>query len=193
MIANSREWARQKGLLQRNEVHGKEEWKIPTNRSFSFNNEVSQQTEQRGTMAVEDGMVCPRFHLAMVLLFNVHHITPHGSNLVKDKDGSLLENDITEDMAFKPLCSNSHVIYCGLRDKGLPLTFVLQGWELRVQRKSAMLQQGPLQVLGMPSRMPSLCCSKTKMCSAAMVASNLKLITYMVGCHWICSGIYQPH
>lgn len=109
MIANSREWARQKGLLQRNEVHGKEEWKIPTNRSFSFNNEVSQQTEQRGTMAVEDGMVCPRFHLAMVLLFNVHHITPHGSNLVKDKDGSLLENDITEDMAFKPLCSNSHV------------------------------------------------------------------------------------
>lgn len=54
MIANSKEWARQRGLLQRNEVHGKEEWKIPTGRTFRFNNETSQETTSRGTMEVED-------------------------------------------------------------------------------------------------------------------------------------------
>lgn len=54
MIKNSREWARQRGLLQRNEVHGKEEWKIPTDREFEFANETAQESTARGSTQVED-------------------------------------------------------------------------------------------------------------------------------------------
>jgi len=54
MIDNSKAWAKQRGLVQTNEVHGKEEWKIPTQKSFSFTNETSQSTTARGVMDVED-------------------------------------------------------------------------------------------------------------------------------------------
>ena len=54
MIDHSKEWARQRGLIQKNEVHGREEWKIPTDREFSFANETSQSATARGSMAVED-------------------------------------------------------------------------------------------------------------------------------------------
>lgn len=54
MIDNSKAWAKQRGLVQTNEVHGKEEWKIPTQKSFSFTNETSQSTSARGVMDVED-------------------------------------------------------------------------------------------------------------------------------------------
>ena len=54
MIAHSKEWARSRGLLQKNEVHGKEEWKIPTDREFMFKNETEQSSTARGSMEVED-------------------------------------------------------------------------------------------------------------------------------------------
>lgn len=57
MIANSREWARQRGLLQKNPVHGKEEWKIPTECTFSFTNDVLQEASARGTMTAEDQLL----------------------------------------------------------------------------------------------------------------------------------------
>ena len=54
MIAHSKEWARSRGLLQKNEVHGKEEWKIPTDREFMFKNETEQSSTARGSMEVDD-------------------------------------------------------------------------------------------------------------------------------------------
>lgn len=54
MIAKSKEWARSRGLLQINEVHGAEEWKIPTEKTFSFENENSQTATMSGTMEIQD-------------------------------------------------------------------------------------------------------------------------------------------
>ena len=53
MIDHSKEWARQRGLLQKNPVHGREEWKIPTERTFEFGNETEQTATARGSMEVE--------------------------------------------------------------------------------------------------------------------------------------------
>lgn len=54
MIENSREWARNRGLLQTNPVHGREEWKTPISRDFSFTNKTSQSTKSSGSMVVQD-------------------------------------------------------------------------------------------------------------------------------------------
>ena len=54
MIENSRQWALKRGLLQRNPVHGREEWKIPTEVEFEFENMQLQETETRGSMELED-------------------------------------------------------------------------------------------------------------------------------------------
>lgn len=69
MIKNSREWARARGLLQRNEVHGREEWKIPTSRKFAYDNKTKQQTKQTGVTTVEDcwPTSSPRSRTALIL------------------------------------------------------------------------------------------------------------------------------
>lgn len=54
MIKHSKEWARKRGLIQVNEVHGAEEWKIPTDRKFSFQNDVTQSVNMRASTTVED-------------------------------------------------------------------------------------------------------------------------------------------
>ena len=54
MIAHSKEYARKKGLLQKSEIHGQWEWKIATDKTFSFENETSQETSTNGTMTVQD-------------------------------------------------------------------------------------------------------------------------------------------
>ena len=56
MIAHSKEYARKKGLLQKSEIHGQGEWKIATDKTFSFENETSQETSTNGTMTVQDWM-----------------------------------------------------------------------------------------------------------------------------------------
>ena len=58
MIKNSKEWARKKGLIQINEVHGKEEWKIPTERTFAFTNDVSQSVRMHASTTVQDWQGC---------------------------------------------------------------------------------------------------------------------------------------
>ncbi len=68
MIDNSKEWAKQRGLLQRNEVHGKEEWKIPTDRTFSFENKNTQSSSATGSMMVQDQTILTDhfpFHLTL--------------------------------------------------------------------------------------------------------------------------------
>ena len=54
MIANARRWALAKGLVRTNDVHGLEEYKIPTFEGFSFSNEASQQSKVKGTFEAED-------------------------------------------------------------------------------------------------------------------------------------------
>lgn len=54
MIASSKEWAKKRGLLQRSEIHGQEEWKIPVEKSFEYENEKSQTTRTHGTMVAQD-------------------------------------------------------------------------------------------------------------------------------------------
>lgn len=58
MISKSKEWARQRGLLQTSEVHGQEEWKIPTDKTFTFENETIQSTSMAGTMVSQDRSAC---------------------------------------------------------------------------------------------------------------------------------------
>ena len=58
MIKNSKEWARKRGLIQTNEVHGKEEWKIPTERTFSFKNDVTQSVRMHASTTVQDFQGC---------------------------------------------------------------------------------------------------------------------------------------
>ncbi|CAE7750756.1 unnamed protein product, partial [Symbiodinium microadriaticum] len=53
MIANARRWALAKGLVRTNDVHGLEEYKIPTFEGFSFSNEASQQSKVKGTFEAE--------------------------------------------------------------------------------------------------------------------------------------------
>ena len=38
MIKNSKEWAKQRVLLEVNEIHGEEEWRIPVSRDFTVSN-----------------------------------------------------------------------------------------------------------------------------------------------------------
>lgn len=54
MIANAKRWALARGLVRNNEVHGLEEYKIPTFEGFSFTNEALQRNKMHGSFEVED-------------------------------------------------------------------------------------------------------------------------------------------
>ena len=54
MIANSKLWAQARNLVRRNEVHGKEEWRIPTSETFSFDATHSHEIQGSGSFEVED-------------------------------------------------------------------------------------------------------------------------------------------
>ena len=54
MIANAKEWATQRGLVRRNEVHKAEEYKIPTQSTFMFRDLNQYATEQSGSMEMDD-------------------------------------------------------------------------------------------------------------------------------------------
>ena len=53
MIANARRWALARGLIRTNEVHGLEEFKIPTRESFTYRNEVEQRSSQNASFETE--------------------------------------------------------------------------------------------------------------------------------------------
>lgn len=54
MIENSKQWALSRGLHRTSPVHGKEEWKIPLEESFSFTTTHKESVEAEGSMDVED-------------------------------------------------------------------------------------------------------------------------------------------
>lgn len=54
MISNAQEWASSRGLTRRNEVHKAEEFRIPTNSSYSYTETNSKEIEKSGTLEVED-------------------------------------------------------------------------------------------------------------------------------------------
>ena len=53
MIDNSKRWATARGLVRTNEVHGAEEYKIPTKEEFLFRNDESQSAKQTGSFTCE--------------------------------------------------------------------------------------------------------------------------------------------
>jgi len=57
MIENSKKWAAQRGLVEKSEIHGEEEWRIPVHRSFE--QEVVDQSESKQKVAfrTEDIMI----------------------------------------------------------------------------------------------------------------------------------------
>ena len=63
MIANAKRWALARGLIRNNEVHGLEEYKIPTFEGFTFTNEASQSSKTKGTFEVEDSHACRLFDM----------------------------------------------------------------------------------------------------------------------------------
>ena len=54
MIANSRKWAQNRGLFRKNEVHGADEWRIPTESNFSHTAVRGSSSSMRGSFDVED-------------------------------------------------------------------------------------------------------------------------------------------
>ena len=64
MITNAKNWATARGLTRTNEVHGAEEYKVPTAESFLFRNSDSQSTKTKGFLQVEDR--CTDMHIPYV-------------------------------------------------------------------------------------------------------------------------------
>ena len=54
MIKNSKAWAQARGLCEVNEVHGKEEWRIPTQRSFEHTKSSGTKSTQETNFSLED-------------------------------------------------------------------------------------------------------------------------------------------
>ncbi len=54
MISNAKEWATRRGLVRTNEVHGADEFRVPTESSFSFTETTRKEEEKSGGFEVED-------------------------------------------------------------------------------------------------------------------------------------------
>ena len=82
MITKSKDWASQRGLLRISEVHGREEWRLPLEESFSLGSKLSEIAEASGNMEVEDCSM---------------HIV---SNSLQDGGPSLLDFNVRPEMAL---------------------------------------------------------------------------------------------
>jgi hypothetical protein len=54
MIANSKAWAQARGLCETSEIHGREEWRIPTERSFAHTKSSGTRSTQEVSFEAED-------------------------------------------------------------------------------------------------------------------------------------------
>ena len=54
MIANAKEWATARNLIRKNEVHKREEFRVPTSDEFSFSTTRFREAEGSGSMEVSD-------------------------------------------------------------------------------------------------------------------------------------------
>ena len=109
MIDHSKEWARQRGLLQKNPVHGREKWKIPTERTFEFGNETEQTATVHGSAEVQDppsklkNLYVYRLYKSTLYLYFLMSCIPQIFTRapLKDPEGTLLANDVNEEMAIQ--------------------------------------------------------------------------------------------
>lgn len=95
MIENSKSWAKSRGLyVERSEVHGCEEWRIPTARSFEFTSTNCQQSEFTSRFDIQVGFYKTLSHQTLDPTsspFILNHAYP-----LQDPDGALLQNDMDE-------------------------------------------------------------------------------------------------
>lgn len=54
MIKHSQEWARQRNLLSKSEVHGAMEWRIPTKKSFAWARVKGHKVMQSATIETQE-------------------------------------------------------------------------------------------------------------------------------------------
>ena len=54
MIKSSKAWAQARGLVETSEIHGKEEWRIPTTRTFEHNKINGSERRQQMSFTAED-------------------------------------------------------------------------------------------------------------------------------------------
>ena len=54
MIKNAKNWAQARGLCNKSEVHGEDEFKIPTDSNFCFTSLKRREAEGSGSMEVDD-------------------------------------------------------------------------------------------------------------------------------------------
>ena len=54
MIKNSKAWANARGLLTKSDIHGEEEWRLPTHKEFELVNKKGSSCVQNGAMEMED-------------------------------------------------------------------------------------------------------------------------------------------
>lgn len=54
MITKAKEWATSRNLTRKNEVHGEDEFRVPTHSNFSYANTRKREAEGSGTMEVDD-------------------------------------------------------------------------------------------------------------------------------------------
>lgn len=54
MITNAKNWAAARGLSRKNEVHGADEFKVPTDSNFEFTSSKRREAEGSGSMEIED-------------------------------------------------------------------------------------------------------------------------------------------
>ena len=54
MINHAKAWATARNLVRKNEVHGEDEFKVPTSEEYEFNTTRAREAEGSGSMEVED-------------------------------------------------------------------------------------------------------------------------------------------
>ena len=54
MINNAKQWATARNLIRKSAIHGAEEYKVPTEESFSFEDIRAKEIEGSGSVEVED-------------------------------------------------------------------------------------------------------------------------------------------
>ena len=67
MIGNAKRWALARGLTLVNEIHGLEEFKVPTRETFLFRNEQEQSSTSRGSLPVEAHPILNPVHIVPAL------------------------------------------------------------------------------------------------------------------------------
>lgn len=84
MISNSKKWAQARGLVEKNEVHGQDEWRIPIKREFEFNVRNREEVQHKASYELEAG-------LTLICMQNIYsNFQIYNSPVLEDPDGDML-------------------------------------------------------------------------------------------------------